>query len=130
MTAIRTETILDVHNCARCGILYAAPRDFLARKQKAVDANSWYCPNGHSQVFRDNDAERFQKLYEQEVNRNKDAKVKVASLQEFNDQLANDLMDKAKEVKNLKKRVAAGVCPDCHRTFKQLASHMKSKHSA
>lgn len=28
----------------------------------------------------------------------------------------------------LKNRVAAGVCPCCHRSFKQLSEHMKMKH--
>jgi hypothetical protein len=27
-----------------------------------------------------------------------------------------------------KRRAAAGVCPCCHRTFKQLAQHMQTKH--
>jgi hypothetical protein len=32
-------------------------------------------------------------------------------------------------IKRLKKRSAAGVCPCCNRTFKELANHMKSKHA-
>lgn len=28
----------------------------------------------------------------------------------------------------LKKRVSAGVCPCCHRTVKQMAKHIKTKH--
>lgn len=28
----------------------------------------------------------------------------------------------------LKNRVKMGICPCCHRTFKQLAAHMKKKH--
>ena len=28
------------------------------------------------------------------------------------------------------RRIEAGVCPHCQRTFKQLAAHMKCKHAA
>lgn len=35
-----------------------------------------------------------------------------------------------KSFKRMETRVAAGVCPHCNRTFKQLAAHMKCKHSA
>jgi hypothetical protein len=38
--------------------------------------------------------------------------------------LAKEQRSKAR----LKKRVAAGVCPCCHRTVSQMARHMKTKH--
>lgn len=34
----------------------------------------------------------------------------------------------ARSKERLKKRIKNGVCPCCHRTVKQLAAHMKSKH--
>lgn len=33
-----------------------------------------------------------------------------------------------KKKEQLETRAANGVCPCCHRTFKQLARHMKTKH--
>jgi hypothetical protein len=35
---------------------------------------------------------------------------------------------KKNEAKKLRERARAGVCPCCHRTFKQLAAHMANKH--
>ncbi len=42
---------------------------------------------------------------------------------------ARAAMEKAeRKTKRLMRRVSAGVCPCCNRTFSDLARHMKTKH--
>lgn len=69
---------------------------------------------------------------------NKELARKTAELDQANahaEHLANAVIAHKAEttkvrnqLKNHERRAAHGVCPRCHRTFKQLAAHMKCKH--
>jgi len=56
------ETGLIVHNCHSCGISYAMPADFEARRRK--DHKTFYCPSGHPAYFphKNKEEELVQKL--------------------------------------------------------------------
>lgn len=106
--------------CITCGVSIVMPEG-LYRERLRGHAN-FFCPNGHSQVFVDEHLEvKLKRELEQERKRRewaeRDAKIMTAALDR----------EKAASAR-LRKRVKNGVCPCCHRTFKQLARHMVTKH--
>jgi hypothetical protein len=115
-------TDLEVTVCT-CGVLFAAPQKLLDTRR--FDGQSFYCPNGHSLSF---------KGTRLEVARPR-ARARAARLAAARDQAeasARAQRGAATRARNQRdkdrQRVAAGVCPCCNRTFKQLARHMKSQH--
>lgn len=115
-----TGTLVSVGECTTCGVNWAIPADFM--KQRRRDHQTFYCPNGHSQYYpQKSDVE--------------DLKDKLAFARSQRDQARAEAAhnenrrraEKAAKTK-LQRRVAAGVCPCCKRTFQSLASHMKAKH--
>ena len=114
----RTDEFTEM-GCGECGIVFWVPEPWRAEKKST--GKGWSCPNGHSRVYRDSDAVIAQKALAAEQERHR------ATLARLNEaQTAARKTEAA--TKRLKKRVADGVCPCCHRTFKQLAAHMKNKH--
>lgn len=109
-----------------CGIHYAVPSELYnevsrqhrdGRRQTDI-----YCPLGHTWTFAgEGEAERLRKQLDRERQR----------LDATRDLLAHEERSHAAtrgHLTRVKKRVAHGVCPCCHRTFKQLERHMKAKH--
>jgi len=105
--------------CGECGIQFTVPEDWRAEKQRT--GNGWYCPNGHSRVYRESDEERMRKALAEERQRH------ASTLARLNEAEASERKAQA-EIKRIKKRTAAGMCPCCNRMFQQLARHMKTKH--
>ena len=110
---------LIAETCCSCGVPFALPKTL--RDACLIDhGKEFYCPNGHQMVFTGKTAE--QKLGEQlEASRRyrEDAQVARRQASAYKGQLTR-----------ARKRAGAGVCPvtECHRTVKQLADHMKTKH--
>jgi hypothetical protein len=126
-----TETITKVlrfeeENCCICAITFFVPEAF---QQEALSRKrSFFCPNGHSQSYTTSEADRLRKELaaarqrEETIKAQREEAIRLASLQ-------TDLRRSAENsLKRFKKRAAAGVCPCCHRTVKQMAAHMKTKH--
>lgn len=111
----QTSVQMETHDCPVCGLLYAAPDDFFRRKSESN--GSWHCPNGHSVVFTDSALSIAKKELEQEQKR-----LKLALARENEERAAKN------EALRKLKRVSYGVCPECKRTFGNLARHMKCKH--
>jgi len=57
------------------------------------------------------------------------ARNDIDSLTCANRRLRDDILDKTKELKTIKKRIHAGVCPHCNRHFQNVERHMKTKHN-
>lgn len=120
------ETIkLVKEECCVCAMVFAMPLDFYNRCRDKGPDKSFFCPNGHSQSYRNS-------RLKQEIDRLADENQQ---LQQSRFSLQNQLTEKEMALKKLNnsiklkdKRLKAGVCPCCNRTFKQLANHMKSKH--
>jgi len=106
--------------CGECGCEFAIPEDMRAEKQR--NGGSWMCPNGHSRIYKESDAVKFKRLYEQEQR-------EAASLRETAAAAKRAQQKAEKKIEQIKKRTAAGICPCCNRTFSQLAKHMHAKHS-
>jgi hypothetical protein len=116
-----------------CGIQHAVPESLrdLQRRQFTNGQNpkSIFCPLGHEHVpAGESPAERHKRELE--------AKEKaIAAERARHDQTRAELRETERRRRaergaktKLKKRAAAGVCPCCNRTFKQLASHMTAMH--
>lgn len=114
-------------SCGHCDVDFWMPR-YLYESRK-VDGLTWYCPVGHPRVFA-NTSEKEQLLKQV---------ADLAAARDFENQqrrsaereailLRDETLRLQKSVKRAKKRTANGVCPCCHRTVKQMAAHMKTKH--
>jgi hypothetical protein len=112
---LKTSTEFVTVSCCACGVVFAVPSDlhemWLAKKQD----RSWWCPNGHSQSYTGkSDRELLNDA--RAARRRQEARADAAELA---------LRD---EREHAARRAAGGVCPCCHRSFVQLARHVKSKH--
>lgn len=116
-----------------CGLQHAVPESLYREKKRCHDAGSRYegiyCPLGHQWLFsREPAHKRHARELEAEKRRTTEVKLQRDRAQrEANTNEARRRAEKAAKTR-LKNRVAAGVCPCCNRTFKQLARHMKSQH--
>lgn len=82
------------------------------------DHQSFYCPNGHAQIFTaESDVDTANRLLVEEKARH------ARTLARENE----ERLCKEKAERKLK-RVQRGVCPECNRTFANLARHMDCKH--
>jgi len=120
------ETLETIH-CANCAITFAIPVRF--DKDRRNDHASFYCPMGHINIYKEeSEAEKmrrerdiaFQKLAQ------KDDEIKQQiSLREVAERQAAAARG---QVTKIKRRVDAGMCLHCRRTFSQLTTHMKMMH--
>lgn len=107
---------LNVICCAECGMHFAMPDQY--ERKRSDDHKNFYCPAGHSNYFPgESDKEKIARLQRE--------KAHALDLRDSAIRAKDDAEAKAAR---LKKRVNAGVCPCCKRTFKQLAAHMKHQH--
>lgn len=103
--------------CHKCNITFGVPSEWNERRRQAKD--EFYCPLGHALAYSgQNDKEKLA--------------LKESEIQKLRADLyaAQDDRDRAKKkLTQVSKRIHAGVCPKCNRTFENVARHMKSKHS-
>lgn len=99
-------------NCGECGIEFTVPDHFFNERKKT--GKGWFCPNGHSRVFKESEVEVMR--------RERDRAVQEKA------RLEEELKSKDQEMSRLKNRAVAGVCQCCNRTFTNMSRHMKTKH--
>jgi hypothetical protein len=120
-TMIYTGTLV-VATCPVCGIGHAIPEALNTQARRHGQAV--YCPLGHSWIYT--------KTVEQDLAEAKrDAnyyKNRLSAELEARQRTERRLTATRGVVTRTKKRIAAGVCPCCHRTFQQLARHMAGQH--
>lgn len=130
------DTTLEVVSCATCHMTYAIPQSL---KNSAVaypgdSRRGWvlFCPLGHEWHYvgesvadkLDKERERSARLAaqaEQARARTRETEARRVA-QKAATTRARNQRDRDRQ------RVAAGVCPCCNRTFKQLARHMANQH--
>ena len=121
--AVQHEVILQQLECGTCGVVFAIPQEMYNTARRS--GGWWHCPNGHCRGW-EKGAEHT-KIKELERELAAESARKNDALRRANE--AAEAERKAQqEMKRMKKRAAAGVCPCCNRTFQQLARHMKAKH--
>lgn len=118
--AFQTSLGFKTTTCITCGVVIAMPTDMYDHRLK--NQSNFYCPNGHSQHFvGETEEQRLRRRLEEKERSLAWEKERAASLDK-------QLRAAQTKARNLKKRIGAGVCPCCQRTFKQLAAHMAHKH--
>ncbi len=121
-TIFRTEQYTVLH-CSSCGIGFGVPTDY--EYQRRQDRATFHCPSGHRQWFPGKTSEaRIEELKAQIAGKD-DLLQSTRAERDKQWRLRRAAEGKARAVK---RRVAAGVCPCCTRTFQNLAAHMKCKH--
>jgi hypothetical protein len=107
--------------CANCGVPFTMPE--IVYDQQVEEGGFHTCPNGHSRGWDKSRSERERQRREQER-----LKQSVAQKDDEIAELKTKIEKATRAATKSKKRAAAGVCPCCHRTVKQMAAHMKTKH--
>jgi hypothetical protein len=114
-------TQLHALQCGSCGVVHAIPEIKYAACLE--EGGYWTCPNGHSRGYEKGRLER------EAVRRERDRlKQENARLEDEVAAARRETEKAQKKLKGHQRRVAAGVCPCCNRTFVKIAMHMKSKH--
>lgn len=119
------EVELD-HTTCWCGTPFALPKELL--KAARGSGHTIYCPHGHSVAWKETEETRLRR----ERDRLKQEQARLEDEKRWAEErasVASVRADKAeRKVKKLTKRVAAGTCPCCQRTFSNMAEHMKHQH--
>lgn len=118
------ESHIVIMDCASCGIQFGIGADFEERRRN--DHEWFYCPNGHMQHFVgqsevEKDRDRLKRMYDSATARADSWKdqAEAAEHRRRGQKAANT---------RLKKRIAAGVCPCCHRSFANVKEHIEHQH--
>src|SRR5215472_732280 len=115
-------TQLERLSCGHCGIVFAVPAFWLKGREDGVEGeNSFYCPNGHCRVFRDNALVRARKELEQK-------EQQIAFLERSVKNRDGTIAAQRGQLTKIKNRIQNGVCPACQRSFQNLRRHMQTKH--
>jgi len=113
--AIQTTIEYETMECGECGILFALSMSFYRERKELGKA--WYCPNGHSRVFRESVVEKLRKDLEAERKRRIEPWDR-----------ANRAEAEVEKARRKLSRVGKGVCPWCKRSFQNLKRHVACKH--
>jgi hypothetical protein len=121
------ETVkLITEECCTCGVLFAMAARFQRQCRDhpmgTPQEKGFYCPAGHIQYYTgpteaQRQRQRAERAEQQLASRDEDLRVERASHAATKGQLTRT-----------RRRALNGVCPCCHRTFQQLARHMRVKH--
>lgn len=118
MAVLSLQTVLRLKTttCITCGCVIGLQDEYYDERLR--DHRDFHCPNGHQQHFSsESDEEKAKRMLREEQARHQ------RTLQRENDERA------AKEKLERKlKRVGRGVCPECNRSFQNLARHMACQH--
>jgi len=115
---------MSLLDCATCGVPFAVTERF--ENERRADHHSFYCPFGHENYFAGpSDLEKLKREKAEAEN-----KLQAELNQERHLRLVAEKAHEkaAREKRRLERRVSAGVCPCCNRTFEDLAKHMGMKH--
>lgn len=107
--------------CCNCHVVFAMPKEWNDHFRKTHQR--FYCPAGHGQSYGG----------ESDIEKAKREELRLQSALNV-ERHARTVAEKAQkkaelQKKRLEKRIAAGVCPCCNRTFGNLADHMKTQHN-
>lgn len=118
----RTLVVVD---CFKCAIVFAVPDDFDRINREHGRDRTWFCPNGHGQVYAKS---KLQEQRDNAMQRLEWAESARVAAQDQADTAERRRRAAVGQVTKIKKRVANGVCPCCKRTFQNVARHMAGQH--
>lgn len=121
---------LATQACPTCHIMHGYPEE-LDRRAQLYNKGDYpsnhltiYCPNGHGWSYLGDHSA---------LSRERAARRRAEEALSY----TQDLLNAEKrghaatkgQLTKVTQRVRAGVCPECNRTFKQLARHVRAKHA-
>lgn len=114
--------------CVSCGQPWAMTSTF--RGQRVDDGRGFYCPAGHVQYY------TRKRTRQQELARQLERAERRADQEETRRVATQDQLDAERKSKaavkghltRVRRRIAAGVCPCCTRSFVDVRRHMAAKH--
>jgi len=109
--------------CGSCAVTHALPA--IIYDTARLQGGYWHCPNGHSRGWArgENQEELAVARRDRDRLRQENARLADESIAEARKRIAAET-----KLKRYTKRTAAGLCPCCNRSFRQLKAHLKSKH--
>lgn len=126
-TEVTLKLVFVIEECCNCGVAFAIPDTLQAQLLRSH--RSFYCPNGHSQSYTgESKEERLARELEASRLELKRAEYRAQSERIGRERVQGELSTTKEELTRTKKRTANGVCPECRRTFQNLARHMHCKH--
>lgn len=117
---------LDVTDCAVCGMLFGLPNAYHARRR--ADGAPFFCPSGHSNVYRETETHRLNKALVAERAAKERAEARAAGEARLREQAERRASAARGVITRVKNRVGRGVCPCCRRSFENLQRHMAGQH--
>jgi hypothetical protein len=119
---------LVVEQCYKCAVKFAMPKSL--RDQCLADHDrSFYCPNGHGQVYAgETEAQKLKRSLESAKDDAAFWRTRARHEEEQSQHLKRSRDAYKGRVTQLKNRAANGVCPCCNRYFANLHRHMNTKH--
>jgi len=123
-TSIET---FHVETCWQCGIAYAFPIDY--EQKRRADHQDIYCPNGHVGSYQEKSQAQKERERADRLSRSLESRDRIIAEKDntIEAQRRSHAATKGQLTK-VRKRIAAGICPCCHRTFAQVTRHMKNQH--
>lgn len=124
---------ITVMDCPRCGEVFGVLESTTDVRRR--DGKSFYCPHGHTMSYSIGETLQQRELKEakrraEQAERELAEQRRMREWAESRAKGANISAGHAKaQLRRTIERVHAGVCPHCHRTFRQLAAHMQTKHA-
>ena len=127
---------LATENCYLCGMQFAMPEEYQTRRRN--DHARFFCPSGHGQVYtskseaeqlRDQIAAKDREIAAQR-SRVEVEQRRVVDARAQRDAVQRSLSATKAVVTRTKKKIVAGRCPCCSHKFKDLATHMQTRHPA
>jgi hypothetical protein len=113
--------------CPTCGIDYYMPEVFENECRRDIK-QTWYCPNGHPRVYRENEADTLRRERDRLVQKLAQKDDEIAAQRQAKITAQRSAVANKEQVTRLKNRAKAGLCSCCNRHFENLERHMASKH--
>ena len=124
---ITVDIMLEHLTCANCGMVFAFDGDLLERRRR--DHKEFWCPSGHSNYFPgESDLEKLERELKEARVEIRRAEYRAQTVQLERAAAEQQLRATKGHLTKLRKRIANGVCPCCHRSFANLQRHMTAKH--
>ena len=126
---LTTSTTFDITHCGKCGGVYALTAPYVEHKRE--NGGYWHCPYCRtSWGYGESEIAELKRKLQDERRTKASLRGQLARSREEAEHEQHRANGYKGAMVRVKKRVAAGVCPNCNRTFQDLARHMKSKHAA
>jgi len=112
----------------RCGRVFAvseATNDWMREKGGSI-----YCPAGHLIRYGKSNEQELRDELTRERARLDQTRAMLETVRQQRNHQERRAQTYKGHLTRTKRRIAAGVCPCCHRTFQALARHMKNQHPA